>query len=229
MLVRGHDHVRRLQPFALQLQQRDLDHHQARDGVLFVQYGLRQEVARQARGQADAVEAPAAARQRLLHIGPEAVVHAHVAARLAPVAGGQGRAVAVDQGQRGRLAGAVGLLQLAVEGIDFGGRQRVGEGGAQLRVQRQHLGQGAVAVYALAQGLGVEAELALHALASRAGRGGRPAHRPAACRRACRRTAAAGSRRSGVKGVERVGAWWSGPDWAPAWCLPGAGRGWGLP
>src|SRR5256884_6435221 len=37
-------------------------------------------------------------------------------------------------------------------GIDFGGRQRVGEGGAQLRVQRQHLGQGAVAVYALAQG-----------------------------------------------------------------------------
>jgi hypothetical protein len=124
MLVRGqHDVGRRLR---LQLLKQDLDGDQAGDAPLVID-GLRQKVAGQSGGHADAVKAAAALGQRLLHIGAKAVVLAHIAVRVAPVAGGQGLAAFVDQGQRGGLAGAVGLLQLAVE-LSTGGQARGGAG-----------------------------------------------------------------------------------------------------
>jgi hypothetical protein len=125
--------------------------------------GLRQKVARLARGHANAVEAAAPLGQRLLDIGAKAVVHAHIAGGGAPVAGGKGQAVAVEQRECGRLAGAVGPLQLVVELLHLGRTQWAGQRVVQLCIQRQHFGKGAVAVDALGQGLAVERQLALHA------------------------------------------------------------------
>ena len=163
--IGGQHDVGRLQPFALQLLQRDLDGHQAQRAPVFIANGLRQEVARLARGHANAVEAAAPLRQRLLHIGAEAVVHAPVAGGGAPVAGIDGQPVAVEQGEGGGLAGAVGLLQLAVELRHLVRAQGAAQRVLQLHVQGQHLGQGAVAVDALGQRLPVQGQLALHALA----------------------------------------------------------------
>ena len=165
MRVRRQHDVGCLQPFALQLLQRNLDGHQPQDVAAVVADGLRQEVAGLARGHANAVEAAAPLGQRLLHIGAKAVVHTHIAGGRAPVAGGHGQAVAVEQGEGGRLAGAVGLLQLAVELRHLVRAQGTAQGVLQLRVQGQHLGQGAVAVDALGQRLPVQGQLALHALA----------------------------------------------------------------
>ena len=87
-----HD-VRRLQPFALQLLQGNLDDHQPQRVTTLVANGLRQEVARHPGGDANAVKAAAPLGQRLLHIGAKAVVLPHVAGSRAPVAGGHGQAV----------------------------------------------------------------------------------------------------------------------------------------
>ena len=178
MLIGHHHHVGGAQPLALQLVQGDLDGHQADHLAPLVVDGLRQEVAGLAGGGADAVEAPAARGQGLLHVGAEVVVLAHVVARRAPVAGGHGNAMAVDQGQGRGLAGAVGPLQLAVQVVHIARRQRVLQRGAQLVVQGQHLGQGAVAVHPLGQRLGTHGQLALEdfALADQGLAPSQPAH-----------------------------------------------------
>ena len=87
-----HD-VRRLQPFAFQLLQGNLDDHQAQRVTMVIANGLRQEVARHPGGDANAVKTAAPLGQRLLHIGAKAVVLPHVAGGRAPVAGGHGQAV----------------------------------------------------------------------------------------------------------------------------------------
>ncbi|MCW0448956.1 hypothetical protein NB706_001790 [Xanthomonas sacchari] len=166
MAVADQHHVGHAQPFVLQRGQLDLDHDHPERAPARVQDRLREEVAGHAGGHADAVEAALALCQCLLHIRAEAVVGTDVAAGQAPVAGGQGHAVGVDQGQ-GRGAGdVVGALQLQVQ-LPLRGRvQRVGQGVAQFRIQRQHLRQGAVAIDALLQGLRIQLQLLpqLHAL-----------------------------------------------------------------
>ena len=165
MLVRGEDDVGRLAPLAFELLKQDLDGDEPKHRAVIIMNGLGEKVAGQSRGHADAVEAATALAQRLGHIGSKAVVLAHIAVRVAPVAGGQGLAAFVDEGQRGSSAGAVGLLQLVVEPVHLGGAERVAERALEFGIERQHLGQGAVAVHALHHGLGIERELALHAFA----------------------------------------------------------------
>ena len=156
--------VGRYLPLALQLLQCNFDSYQPKHLAVIGEDCLGKKVACHAGGHANAVKAPRATGQRLLHIGAKAVVLAHIAVDLAPVAGGNGFALKVNQRQRGGLAGAVGLFQLAVEAVHFGGAQGVAQRILELGVQCQHLGQGAVAVNALQQRLGVQIELALHAL-----------------------------------------------------------------
>ncbi|MCW0438392.1 hypothetical protein NB723_003356 [Xanthomonas sacchari] len=166
MAVADQHHVGHAQPFVLQRGQLDLDHDHPERASMRVEDRLREEVAGHAGGHADAVETALALRQGLLHVGAEAVVGADVAAGQAPVAGGQGHAVGVDQGQ-GRGAGdVVGAFQLQVQLLLGGCVQRMGQGVAQFRIQRQHLRQGAVAVDALLQGLRIQLQLLpqLHAL-----------------------------------------------------------------
>ncbi|MPM26956.1 hypothetical protein SDC9_73461 [bioreactor metagenome] len=154
-----------LLPGALQLAQQHLDGDETGDAPLFIHDGARQKVARLARRHADAVELAASLAKRLRHVGSEAVILAHVAVLVLPVAGGDGAALGIDQRERGGMTGPVGFFELAVEGIHLARVQRVRERGAQLRIQRQHLGQRAVAVNALQQLLRVERQMALHGAA----------------------------------------------------------------
>jgi hypothetical protein len=163
--VRGEHDIGCLQPFALQLLQRNLDGHQSQDLAAVVADGLRQKVAWLPGGHANAVKTAAPLGQCLLHIGAKTVVLPHVAGRGAPVAGGHGHAAAVEQGEGGGLAGAVGLLQFAVELLHLCRAQGAAQGVLQLRVQGQHFGQRAVAVNALGQRLSIQGQLALHAFA----------------------------------------------------------------
>ena len=90
---------------------------------------------------------------------------------VAPVAGGQSTAILVDEREGGCAAGSVGLLQLAVEAGDIGGAQRVAQRILELGIKGQYLGQGAITIHPLHHSLGMQAELALHALTFIAERG----------------------------------------------------------
>ena len=160
MVVAGQHHVRTAQPFLLQCGQFDLDHHHPEPLAAFLDR-LGQVVAGHAGGHADAVEASTALGQGLAVIGPVAVVLANVAGRLVPVAGGHRHAIVADQGQCGRAGDFVGALQLEVQPLPFGGEghaQRL----QQVRIQREHLRQGAETVDALLQALAIQLQLALH-------------------------------------------------------------------
>ena len=115
MLIGGQHDVWRLAPFALQLLEQNFDSYEAKHRAVIRTNGLRQKVAGQAGRHADAVKAAAAMAERLCDVGAKAVVLAHIGVRVAPVAGGQCPAPLVDEGEGGGAAGAVGLLQLAVE------------------------------------------------------------------------------------------------------------------
>ena len=187
MGIRNHHDVGGARPLALQLLQGNLDGDQPQHLAFIVIDGAGQKVAGLARGGANAVEAPAAGAQGVLHVGAVAVVLAHIALRLVPVAGSQRLAVTVNQRQRGRLAGPVGAFELAVESVYIGCVQRAGEGITQLGVQRQHFGQGAKAVHTLGECLGTDFQLALERFALVAQRlpPGEPAHDQHAQQRAC--------------------------------------------
>jgi hypothetical protein len=156
-----------LQPLAFQLLQCNLDGHQPHGLAVVALNRLRQKIPRLAGGHANAIKTATALGERLLHIRAKAVVHADIAGGSAPVAGGNGDAALVDQRQRRRLAGTVGLLQLVVELRHLRGVQWLAQSVAQLAVQRQHLGQRAVTVDALRQRLPIQRQLALHVVAFR--------------------------------------------------------------
>ena len=151
--------VAALAPLAFKLGELQLHHHGAEEAAMLVVHRAGEEVARHATGHAHGVKAATALAAGLLEVGPEAVVGTDVAAGQPPVAGGDGQAGAVKQFERGGICGAVDAFELAVQGVLHLFADRVAQGGDQFRVQRQHGGQGAVAVYQGVQGIGVQAQL----------------------------------------------------------------------
>ncbi|MNZ67683.1 hypothetical protein D3C78_859380 [compost metagenome] len=151
--------VAALAPLAFQLGKLQLHHHGAEEAAMLVVHRAGEEVARHATGHAHGVEAATALAAGLLEVGAETVVGAHVAAGQTPVAGGDGQAGAVEQFEGGGVGGAIDAFELAVQGVLHRFADRATQGGDQFRVQRQHGGQGAVAVDQRVQGIGIQAQL----------------------------------------------------------------------
>ena len=147
----GHqDHAARIgdegglggRPLGLQRLELDLDHHHAQHALAPLDAAGHEE-ARPAADRAEGEELGDALGAGLLEVGSEAVVGAHEAGRLAPVAGGDRRALGIqDIDHRGARAAAQGL-QLAVQGVDAA---RVGraQGLGHIGILGQDEGQGAV-------------------------------------------------------------------------------------
>ena len=162
--IAGQHNVGVLDPLALQLQQHDLDRDQPQHLVFAAAIaadGTREKVTGLAGGHTNAVEAALVMGQRQLHIGAKAVVLTHVAGGTAPVAGGNGNALGIDQGQGRGQAGAIGLFELVVQALHLLGALRRSQRLAQLGIERQHIGQHPVAVNALVKGLRIQADLAV--------------------------------------------------------------------
>ncbi|MCY1487094.1 hypothetical protein D9M68_207560 [compost metagenome] len=157
--VADQDDVRALSPFLLQFGEFQLHHDGTDEGVLGIAHGAGEEVAGNTAGHAHGIEAAAAQAPSLAEVGAEAVVVADEAGGQAPVARGHRQALAVQQFQGGGAGGAVHPLQLEVEHVLRSVIHRAVQGAAQLRVQRQHGGQGAEAVDQRAQTAGIQRQL----------------------------------------------------------------------
>ena len=117
--------------------QRDFHHHDT-DNVVTLGDRPGKVVTPLTRCDAEGKVASGAPAHGLGKIGPETVVLADEAARQVPVAGGQGRALRIQQVDVGRVDDVGGALQKAV---DVGLHGPVGGVGQQLpqpRIQRQH-------------------------------------------------------------------------------------------
>ncbi|MND26398.1 hypothetical protein D3C80_168450 [compost metagenome] len=157
--ITDQDDVRPLTPFLLQLGELQLHHHGADEFVPIAAHRAGEEVAGNAADHAYRIEAAAAVGTGFAEVGAETVVVADVAGGGAPVAGGNGQAVAIEQFEGGGTGGAVHLLQLEVELHLLVVIHRPLEDGAHFRVQGQHGGQGAEAIDQGAQAAGVERQL----------------------------------------------------------------------
>ncbi len=124
-------------PVALHLFQLELDHQHAEHLAVGILHRAGEEVAGNAGGDADGEIAAAVVPHRIAEIRAEGVVVANEAAPVAPVAGGDGLAVAVEQVQH-RGAGCVVLLfQALVELAAQRAVARFGEQRLDVAVQRQ--------------------------------------------------------------------------------------------
>jgi len=155
--------VAALAPFTFQFGKFQLDHHRAEKLVVVTEYRAGKEIAGNTAGHAHCVKTPGALGAGLAEVGTEAVIVANVTAGQAPVAGGHGQAGTIQQFKGRGLRGAVDLFQLHIQCRLLRSIDRSGQGRTQLRVQRQHGGQGAIAVDQGVQGVGVQPQLLIGA------------------------------------------------------------------
>ena len=155
--------VAALTPFALQFRKFEFHHHRAEKLAVVAGDRAGQEVTGNPAGHAHRVKAPGALGAGLAEVGAKTVVVADITAGQTPVAGGHGEAGAVEQFQGRGLRRAVDFFQFAVQCVLLFGGYRAIERGAQFRVQRQHGGQGAVAIDQGVQGIGVQRQLLIGA------------------------------------------------------------------
>ncbi|MNI65764.1 hypothetical protein D3C73_1212840 [compost metagenome] len=151
--------VATLAPFAFQLGKLQFHHHGPEELAIVVGYGAGEEIARNATGDPNGVKTPGALGAGLAEVGTKTVVVADVAAGQAPVARRHGQARAIQQLQGRGFGGAVDFFQFAVQFLRQLGAHRAFECVAQLRVECQHRGQGAVAFDQGMQGGGIQRQL----------------------------------------------------------------------
>ena len=133
-----HDVVAALLPVVGQGIQGDLEHDHAQALARIVLDGLRDEITCHVGGHAYRIKSGMSVAHCILEVRPETVIDADIAGRGIPVVGGDGPALMIQQGQRGRVGRFVGPFHPVVEVAHLlrgcGCRQR----SAQVRIERQH-------------------------------------------------------------------------------------------
>jgi len=153
-------------PLALHVFQFEFDYQYAEDLAGGVLHRTGEEIAGNAGGHAHGEVAAAVLGQRVAKVGPEAIVVADEAAPFAPVARGEGIALAVDEVEHRRAGGLVLSLQAAIELVAQLPVARVFQQFADVAVQRQQGRHRAEAFDLGMDRLGVEIQLATRLLAA---------------------------------------------------------------
>ncbi|MCY1417342.1 hypothetical protein D9M71_328740 [compost metagenome] len=157
--VADQQRVAALAPLAFQFGKFQFHHHGAEELPVVIADRAGEEVAGNPAGHAYRVKTPGALSAGLVEIGTETVVVADITAGQTPIARRYGEAGAIEQFQGRGFGGAVDLFQFAVQRILLPGAHRPLECRAQLRIQRQHGGQGAVTFDQGMQRRGIERQL----------------------------------------------------------------------